>query len=83
MKESDAKDDGNVKAKADDGLKEKLRTASLRLAKLEARLVLSERKASEGRKVTARILAHKVTRLGSRHQVEAVDLLDVYTMYTT
>ena len=40
-------------------LKEKLRGLSLRLAKLEARLVLSERKASEGRKVTARILAHK------------------------
>lgn len=60
MKENDAKDDGSAKAK-DDGLKEKLHTASLRLAKLEARLVLSERKASEGRKVTARILAHKVT----------------------
>jgi len=41
-------------------LKEKLRGLSVKLAKLEARMLLAERKASEGRKVTARITAHKV-----------------------
>ena len=41
-------------------LQEKLRQLSLRLSKLEARIVLAERRASEGRKVTARIAALKV-----------------------
>ena len=38
----------------------KLRELSLKLAKLEARVLLAERKASEGRKVTARIAASLV-----------------------
>ena len=41
-------------------LQGKLRELSLKLAKLEARVLLAERKASEGRKVTARIAASLV-----------------------
>lgn len=58
--EKDEKDAKDVEKDALKGLKESLRSLSQRLAKLEARLVLSERRAVEGRKVTARILAHKV-----------------------
>ena len=57
--EKDSKVEGETKDDAMTTFKEKLRAAGHRLAKLEAKVVLSERKALEGRKVTAKILAHK------------------------
>ena len=58
--EKDSKVEGETKDDAMTTFKEKLRAAGHRLAKLEA--VLSERNALEGRKVTAKILAHKALR---------------------
>ena len=60
--EKDSKVEGETKDDAMTTFKEKLRAAWHRLAKLEAKVVLSERKALEGRKVTAKILAQKALR---------------------
>ena len=53
--EKDSKVEGETKDDAMTTFKEKLRAAGHRLAKLAAKVVLSERKALEGRKVTAKI----------------------------